>query len=75
MELSGKVKITIEADDKDSNYCSRECLYFINDNYCDLPSITGGSDYCHKYDYVKQKHLRTDTCKMLTSGELEEKEL
>ena len=69
MELSGKVKITIEADDKDSNYCSRECLYFITDNYCDLPSVVGG------IDYKNEKGLRTDTCKMLTSGELEEKEL
>ena len=74
MELNGKVKIIIEADDKDSNYCSSECLYFI-ESICNLPSMTGGSDYYHKYDDVKQKHLRTDTCKMLTSGELEEKEL
>ena len=69
MELSGKIKIIIEADDEDSDYCSRKCLYFINDNYCDLPSVVGGSDYSNKND------LRTDTCKMLTSGELEEKEL
>lgn len=65
MKLNGKVQITIDADDKDNNYCSKECLYFIKDGYCDLPSVAGGSDYSNK------KCLRTDTCKMLTSGELE----
>lgn len=43
----------------------RECLYFIKDGCCNLPSITGGSDYSN------YECLRTDTCKMLTSGELE----
>ena len=36
MELNGKVQITIEGDDKDNNYCSRECLYFIKDGCCYL---------------------------------------
>ncbi|MDO6993322.1 hypothetical protein Q5M87_04795 [Brachyspira innocens] len=71
MELSGKIKITIEVDDEDNNYCCKECLYFMP-SICNLPLITGGSDYCHKYDEIKNKHLRTDTCKELTNGELEE---
>lgn len=71
MELSGKIKITIEADDEDNNYCSKECLYFMP-SICNLPSITGGSDYRCKYDAAKDKCLRTDTCKELINGELEE---
>ena len=69
MNLSGDVEIIVDVDNEDNNYCDESCIYFMP-NICDLPHITGGSDYKHKYDDKIGKYHRTDTCIELTEGKL-----
>lgn len=73
MKITAKVEINIKVHDDDSNYCSRDCIYYVLNKYKDRVCCLSRIIFLYPdIELLKKddKYLRCEYCKKLFNDEV-----